>query len=210
MADIKHTIELACVIPISNINFYKDVCQAMNSVNSQYIKNAELKELASLIDGRLKPQPTIEAMISYFKTDGRINHSDMKILGRLILNHVLDAKDGSIIELPLSFLTYALIEDSKSYGKSPHFSLVEEVLNELAELKIINPAFGEIRIKDRRTRYNNEDIATIYLGYSFASHGALLPIVSFPALHGGFVAFLSSEWKRYENLAKLTFLADAG
>ncbi len=210
MADVTQTIELACVIPIRNINFYIDACRAMNSVNSQYIKNAELRELASLIDGRLKPQPTIEAMIIYFKTVGSIDHSGMKILGRSILMHALDEKGGSIIELPLSFLTYALIEDSKMYGKSPHFLLIEEVLNEIAELKIINWSFGKIRIKDRRTRYRNEDMAAIYLGYSFAHHGALLPIVSFPSRPGGFVAFLRSEWKRYENLVKLTLLADAG
>jgi hypothetical protein len=149
-------------------------------------------------------------MIIYFKTADSINHIDMKILGRLILMHTLAEKGGSIIGLPVSFLTYAFIEDAKIYGKSPHFSLVEKSLNELAEMKIINPSFRQIRIKERRTRYRNEDVAAFFLGYSIASHGALLPIVAFPYNPGGFVAFLRSECKRYENLAKLTPLADAG
>ena len=202
MADTKYIIELADLIPSRNINFYINACQAMNSLNSQYIEDVETEDVAGLMEGRLKPQPTIEAMITSFKTSGGLDQRGMKILGKLILLHALDEKGGSIIELPMSFLTYSFIEDSKIYGNNPHFSLVEKSLNELAELKIITPFFGQIRLNERRTRYRNEDIAAFFLGYSFASHGALLPIVSFPYPPGGFVAFLRSEWQRYENLAK--------
>jgi hypothetical protein len=210
MENAKYIFELTQFIPSRNINFYIDACQEMNSVNFQYIKNDKLREPVDLIDVRLKRQPTIEAMIIYFKTADSIDHSDMKILGKLILMHILDEKGGSIIGLPVSFLAYALIEDSKMCGNIPNFSLVEKSLNELAELKIMNPPFGQIRIRERRTRYRNEDIAAFFLGYSFASHGALLPLVSFPYNPVGFVAFLRTEWIRYENLAKLTPMANAG
>lgn len=202
MVDAQYILELADFIPSRNINFYINTCQAMNSVNSQYIENIEMRKVASLIDGRFKSQPTIEALITYFKTAGSIDQSGMKILGKLILLHALDEKGESIIELPVSFLTYSFVEDSKFYDKNPHLSLVEKSLIELVELKIINPFCGQIRMHERRTRYTNEDIAAFFLGYSFASRGALLPIVSFPYRPGGFVAFLRSEWQRYENLAK--------
>ena len=104
---------------------------------------------------------------------------------------MLTEKDGRIANYPFHFLSFAFLEDLKLHGQGASYSLVEKVLDELAEHEIINAEFHGCRIRDRCVTV--QDMAALFMGYSLASRGALLPIVPFPAHPAGFAARLASE-----------------
>lgn len=205
----KYIIELADRIPIRNINLYIDACRAMSAVNLQKITDseqaeAELKKIKNLItDGGLKTDPqTAIAVLTDQVKDGGSAYSTlgMKLIGELIILYLRrgEFNDGTshLSTLPFNFLSYAVVQDLKLHGHGPCNSFVEKFLDELAEGEIIEPYFHALLVKDRSAKYADEDMAAIFLGYSFASKGALLPIVPFPSKPVGFVAVLIAELKK--------------
>ncbi len=209
----KQIIELAQLIPARNINFYIDASRAMSAVNLNDILGfgeIDITALRSLIiEGGLKakPQAAIEMLIAYLKDAAdRIGTPEgMKILGKLIITHLrkgeFQEKGGPFTKLPFSFLGYAVVEDLMLHGHGPNYSFVGKFLDELVENEIIKPGFlGYIPqtyeyLRTRCSRYTHEDMAAIFLGYSFA-RGSLLPIVPFPSRPVGFVSALISEVKK--------------
>lgn len=204
----EYIIDLAHYIPHRNINFYIDTCRAMSAVNLEDIDNGEMRKLKSLIiDKKLqaKPQDAIKMVITYLKdsTDNNIL-TGMKALGKLIATHLRRGefieKGGPFAKLPLTFLSYVVVEDLKLHGHGPCYSFVAKLLNELSKQEIINPDFfGSVdyqTIQTRTAKYSYQDMAAIFLGYSLANEGNLLPIVRFPASPDGFVSALVSEKRK--------------
>ncbi len=214
MEEAKRIVELAQLIPARNINFYIDACCAMSAVNLNDILGfgeTDITTLRSLImvdQLKAKPQAAIEMLIAYLKdAAGRIGTREgVKILGKLIITHLrkgeFQEKGGPFTKLPLSFLGYAVAEDLMLHGLGPNYSFVGKFLDELVKNEIIKPGFSDYTpqtyeyIRTRCTRYTREDMAAIFLGYSLASKGSLLPIVPFPARPVGFVSVLISEIKK--------------
>lgn len=204
----KYIIDLAHYIPHRNINFYIDTCRAMSAVNLEDIDNGEVRKLKRLIiDRRLqaKPQDAIKMVMTYLKDSTDINTPmGMKTLGKLIATHLRGGefieKGGPFAKLPLTFLSYAVVEDLKLHGHGPCYSFVGKLLNELSKQEIINPDFfGSVDyqiIQTRTAKYSYQDMAAIFLGYSFASQGTLLPIVRFPESPDGFASALVSEKRK--------------
>ncbi len=203
----KYIIELADRIPIRNINFYIDACREMSAVNRQKMDSEQaeipLKKLKSQISERglkANPQKAIEVIINSFKDGGIDTRLGMKLLGKLLVLYLRQGEfnegTGHLSTLPFNFLSCAVVQDLKLHGHGPCHSFVEKFLDELAEEEIIEPYFHALLVKDRSAKYADEDMAAIFLGYSFASKGALLPIVPFPSKPAGFVAVLIAELKK--------------
>lgn len=205
----KYIIELADRIPIRNINFYIDACRTMSTLNLQKITDSEqaeaaLKKLKNLIiEGGLKtdPQAAIAVLMDQVRDGGSADSIlGMKLIGKLIILYLRrgEFNEGTshFSTLPFNFLSCAVVQDLRLHGHGPCHSFVEKFLDELAEEEIIAPYFHALLVKDRSAKYADEDMAAIFLGYSFAGKGALLPIVPFPSKPAGFLEVLIAELKK--------------
>ncbi len=202
MENGNYIIELAGHIPVRNINFYIDTCRAMSAVNVQMLTGGygtalevrRLKNLPASANLKAKPRSAIAAMIDHvqenFSTRLTASMKLDSVLSRLRGSEFIE-KDARIANYPFHFLSFAIVEDLKLHGQGASYTFVEKVLDELAEHKIIHPELHGLHIKDRCATM--QDMAALFLGYSLASRGALLPIVPFPARPAGFAARLASE-----------------
>jgi hypothetical protein len=206
----KYIIELAQLIPSRNINFYIDACRAMSAVNMQDILDfgeAEIRKLKSMVmDAGLqaKPKAAIEMLITHLKSaDGVDVREGIKMLGKLMATNLREGefkeKGGPFTKLPLTFISYAVVEDLMFHGQGPNYSFVGKFLDDLADHELIKPDFlgyathtGDL-IRTRCARYTHEDIAAIFLGYSYAHKGNLHPLVPFSNKPVGFMSALHHE-----------------
>lgn len=205
----KYIIQLADRIPVRNINFYIDSCRAMSAVQLQELSSSEeaereLRRLKDLIVGRglkARPQAAAQAMIDYVTSFSSIDtRTGMKLIGKLMILYLRQGEfnegTGHLSTLPFNFISYAVVEDLKLHGQGPSYSLVERFLDDLAERQIIESDFHARAVRNRCVKYTDTDIAVIFLGYSLAGIGGLLPLVPFPSKPTGFVTVLIAELKK--------------
>jgi hypothetical protein len=205
----EYLIELAEILPHRNINFYIDACRAMCLIHPRHIPvppeaEAQFKKILELVIGpELKEEPhaVAKAVINYLgETNGIDTAAGMKLLGKMLILYLRRGEFKTVARhrstLPYDFLSFALVEDLKLNGQGPRYSLVEKFLDELAGTGVISLDFHGLQISQRCSLYaGGRDIATVFLGYSMATTGALLPIVPFPRHPVGFVARLLFELK---------------
>ena len=191
----KYVIELTQHLPIRNINFYLDACSAMNAVNRRELSvldNNDISKIEALVLERgleRKPKEAIEMLFAVQRTN-----QGVKSIGKLILSSLrlgrFNTKDGPCSDLPCSFLIYVIVEDLKLHGQGPCYTLVEKFTDEVIHEGIVHPACHASTIQSMHEKYIHEDMAAIFLGYSFLNEGDPRSIVSFPSNKTGFVARL--------------------
>ncbi len=201
-----YLIELAVHIPLRNVNFYLDVCHVMSAIDLNEIwcrgeMSAEIEKLKSVITDGSNPQEVIQLMVGYLTCTNR-KHSPcgLELLGHIVLKHVLQREESSgehsgASKLPFIFTAYSIAQDLIFHGYGPNYSFVGKVLDALAKNIAANPDFPDLDIRNICARYTYEDIAAIFLGYSFVINRAPRPIVPFPAHSAGFPAFILFEMK---------------
>jgi hypothetical protein len=205
-------IDLATRIPIRNINFYIEACRSMTAINLMSIAasreaDAFMKKSKKIIFGeglQADPQGAIELVINNARSDGTVDAATgIRVLGKLMIASFRQGefkeqgKAYAVDRLPSDFLSCALVSDLRIHEQGrPSFSFVEKFLDDLADRQIIEPVPGSPGIRERIAQYDDRDLASVFLGYSFVARGALLPIVRFPTRPAGFVNVLIAELKK--------------
>jgi hypothetical protein len=191
----KYLLELTQHIPIRNINFYVDAFDAMcvaNQYGTSIVEQREIEELEDIIREQSlerSPNETIGVLVT--------THSaklGIKTIGKLILSSLRLGRfhNGSetVSHLPFAFLTYVVVEDLKLHGQGPCYTLVEKFTGEITQQEATCSERPGSNVQAITAPYTHEDMAAIFLGYSFLSRGAQLPLVPFPSNKTGFVARL--------------------
>ncbi len=160
--------------------------------------SAEIEKLKTVITDGSNPQEVIQLMMPYLTcTNRRHTPGRVELLGHVVLRHVLQREENSgekaASRLPFIFTAYAVVQDLIFHGYGPNYDFVGKVLGAVAKNININPDFPGLNIENICARYTYEDIAAIFLGYSFVFNRAPRPIVPFPARPAGFPAYILFE-----------------
>jgi hypothetical protein len=199
-------LELAELIPVRNINFFLDAYNVMRAIDLDVMwscgeSRAELKKLKDVIANGISPEAVIQSTIGYLTCINRMDTPrGMELLGHVVLKHVLQKEENcgeqdGASRLPFIFTAYSLVQDLIFHGYGPNYTFVGEVFHSLPERIVTEPNFSGAAIENICGRYTCEDIAALFLAYSFVVNRTLRPLVPFPRNSSGFPAFIFSEAK---------------
>lgn len=180
MTNSQFLMELFALIPARNINFYIDTYMATRT-----IAVGKQDALSALID---------RARANY----NTIVTDSMKLVGYFILSQFggseADKRECFIEKLPDYFLSVAIIKDLNLQRQAVSNSFVDRVFSELKEQEIVHSGFQRVSIEE--SGLTEQDMAELFLGFSLAAKGAMIPIVPFPAYPAGYAARLASELRK--------------